>query len=750
MQIDDKPRGMRLLLERRDEGSDLMKTNRAHDIELATQSKNESLVQMTRSTLSQFLDISPDALIVINHVGTIVMLNKQTTMLFGFLLSELLGQPIEILLPERFHKAHRTHLRTFFSAPATRTMGMEFSFTGLRKDQTEFSVDISLRPLLVDGELHTIGTVYDVTRYALFAQAEQRARLVAAEQSSEIETIFNTLIDGIVVCNMQGYVLQCNTAACQILGIETHHGPFSHGTFLSLLSYAEFRDDYGQLLTPDRFPLQRILAGEVVTHSQAVELRKKDVHDHNEIWLSISGTPLRDHDGHLRGATCILRDMTEQRRLKRHIELLHSLIEIVEMLVQSSTHKDPQSVPEDLTMVTQAIGYAILKLVQRLLGCPYSILLGIYPQTDLLFIQAMAGFSPEQEQHLRPHLNRASLYDLINDPATLTLLKKQQLVPFDITQSPLLERLVVGSNAPNCLFVPIYIAHEFVGLLGVTFSHHAYQPDREEVTLITAISKLCALTLQYERHTLEQRRLIEDQSRVNEELERINTMQRTFLSVVGHEFRTALTSIEGFSALLRDKEYTDEKEAKDYANDIHIDAQRLERMITDLLDMEQMKQGQMQLRIGSLQVNEALTQVVKRLQRTTAHHTFDLCLDERQPRLEGDPDKLTQVFTNLLSNAVKYSPDGGAIVITSVIEGDSLHVSIQDHGVGIPAESIEAVFTPYHRVNSLSTRYISGTGLGLPIVKLIVELHQGQIWVESSYGQGSLFHMIFPLSAHQP
>jgi signal transduction histidine kinase len=163
-----------------------------------------------------------------------------------------------------------------------------------------------------------------------------------------------------------------------------------------------------------------------------------------------------------------------------------------------------------------------------------------------------------------------------------------------------------------------------------------------------------------------------------------------------------------------------------------------------------MKQGQMQLRIGSLQVNEALTQVVKRLQRTTAHHTFDLCLDERQPRLEGDPDKLTQVFTNLLSNAVKYSPDGGAIVITSVIEGDSLHVSIQDHGVGIPAESIEAVFTPYHRVNSLSTRYISGTGLGLPIVKLIVELHQGQIWVESSYGQGSLFHMIFPLSAHQP
>ena len=88
----------------------------------------------------------------------------------------------------------------------------------------------------------------------------------------------------------------------------------------------------------------------------------------------------------------------------------------------------------------------------------------------MMFPLAMVGFSPEQEQHLRPHLVGAHLSDFVNDPPTLALLQKQELAPFDLTRSPLLERLFPISDPPTCLFVPIYVAHHLAGLLGVTFS----------------------------------------------------------------------------------------------------------------------------------------------------------------------------------------------------------------------------------------------------------------------------------------
>jgi two-component system, OmpR family, sensor histidine kinase VicK len=99
----------------------------------------------------------------------------------------------------------------------------------------------------------------------------------------------------------------------------------------------------------------------------------------------------------------------------------------------------------------------------------------------------------------------------------------------------------------------------------------------------------------------------------------------------------------------------------------------------------------------------------------------------------------------LLSNAIKYSPMGGDILIKSTREGNAIHVSILDHGTGIASEFLENIFTPYHRINDTSTRYIQGTGLGLSLVREIIHQHEGKIWVESTLDQGSTFHFSLPL-----
>lgn len=115
----------------------------------------------------------------------------------------------------------------------------------------------------------------------------------------------------------------------------------------------------------------------------------------------------------------------------------------------------------------------------------------------------------------------------------------------------------------------------------------------------------------------------------------------------------------------------------------------------------------------------------------------------------GDPLRLSQVLTNLLSNAVKYSPDGGTIVIRGVVNGSSAEISIEDTGLGIPAEHLLHVFERFYRVD-ISNRAIGGTGLGLTICKLIVEGHNGEIRVESTVDEGSTFTVSLPLAPDPP
>ncbi|HEY7065756.1 MAG TPA: GAF domain-containing sensor histidine kinase [Chloroflexota bacterium] len=234
------------------------------------------------------------------------------------------------------------------------------------------------------------------------------------------------------------------------------------------------------------------------------------------------------------------------------------------------------------------------------------------------------------------------------------------------------------------------------------------------------------------------------QQTANAELERLNRTKSEFVSIVSHEFRTALTGIQGFSEMMRDEDFTLE-EMKEYAGDINKDAQRLNRMITEMLDLDRMESGRMTLNVGEVDLNQVIAEVAERARPNAPDHSIRLALDESLPPLSGDRDKLTQVLTNLVSNAVKYSPEGGEIALTSRREDGTAHVLVQDHGMGIPPEALEKVFERFSRVESDTSHYIQGTGLGLPIVRQIVQMHGGRAWVESTLGEGSTFQFTVPL-----
>ena len=599
---------------------------------------------------------------------------------------------------------------------------------------------------LVKAQLHTAGELLERQIHTAeeLVKAQQHMRIKAYERMNDLKTIFNAIMDGIIVYDEREYIIRSNEAANHFLGIETQNDKENYNSLPSWRTTYQLRDAHGYPFSHEHLPLKRLLHGERLTARQAVTVHLYTLDD-RDVQISVTGAPLYDQQGHLYGAVCVLRDVTTRKYMERRIEILEVLLQMVELLVKSSAQKELVVIQDDSTLVIQQIENNILALAQRLLGCSHAIIMGIHQSTHILSLFAQAGFSNAQEQHLRADLAGAHLSLLVNDTSKVALLEQQEQVPFIVAQLPLLSSLSAQSSEQNWHLVPIHVAHRLIGLLTIAFPESAHLPASGGVALITAISKLCSLVLQYEQQTTERDQLMTAKIFLNEQLEQVNKMQSDFISVVSHEFRTSLTTIEGFSDLLRSENYPSE-EVKDYSNDIYTDAIRLHRMVTDLLDLEQMKKGKMQLRMVWVDINMLLRTIVKRMELISTRHPLHLSLDEKLPPLEGDPDKLTQVIMNILSNAIKYSPMGGDILIKSSKEGNSVYVSIQDHGTGIAPEFIANIFKPYQRINSTSTRYIQGTGLGLSLAQEIIHQHKGKIWAESTPEHGSTFHFSLPLS----
>ena len=238
---------------------------------------------------------------------------------------------------------------------------------------------------------------------------------------------------------------------------------------------------------------------------------------------------------------------------------------------------------------------------------------------------------------------------------------------------------------------------------------------------------------------------LDAQRQANVNLEKLDKTKSEFLSIVSHEFRTALTGIQGFSELIRDGGL-EADELRAYGGYIFNDADRISRLITDMLDLDRMESGRMSMRAADVDINDVLMEAISRAAPYATSVEFKSDLDPRLPIVTGDRDRLIQVVSNIVNNAVKYSPEGGTVTIASRVDGRLALISITDTGIGIPQEEIAHVFERFRRVRSGAAQSIPGTGLGLTIVKQIVEMHGGKIWVESAVAHGSSFHFTIPLA----
>jgi signal transduction histidine kinase len=228
-------------------------------------------------------------------------------------------------------------------------------------------------------------------------------------------------------------------------------------------------------------------------------------------------------------------------------------------------------------------------------------------------------------------------------------------------------------------------------------------------------------------------------------LSRQEQLRRNIVSDVAHELRTPLSNIRGYLEAIQDGLTTPSPEL---INSLHEEAMLLNRLVDDLQDLALAEAGQLQLRPVPVNLETiilgALTALQPRMKEKAIHLTTDLA--PQLPNLEVDPERIGQVLRNLLANAITYTPEGGSITLRAAPCPKGVEVWVQDNGIGIAQEHLKNVFERFYRADESRSRATGGAGLGLAIVRQLVQAHGGEINIESVLGAGTTVKFTLPMT----
>lgn len=235
------------------------------------------------------------------------------------------------------------------------------------------------------------------------------------------------------------------------------------------------------------------------------------------------------------------------------------------------------------------------------------------------------------------------------------------------------------------------------------------------------------------------------------EIRRLERMRSEFVANVSHELKTPVAAVKGFAETLLGGGVTDEKTARSFLQIIYDENERLNRLIGDILELSKIESKRVQLECSPVHLIEFFDSVLGTISKVAEKKNITLSANVPEELfIEGDEDKLRQIFMNLLSNAINYTHEGGNVKVTVVNQQkpdgtESVVFTVSDTGMGIPRKDLPRIFERFYRVDKARSRSSGGTGLGLSIVKHLVDLHRGVISVESELGIGSSFILEFPL-----
>lgn len=550
------------------------------------------------------------------------------------------------------------------------------------------------------------------------------------ESEEKYRGVVTSMKEGIYRTNADGEIVFLNKAAADIFGYRSPEdaiGINMNTLYVEEIDAARMNSELRGRGSVDRFRFW---------------MTRKDG---RAVCVETSGSLMKDRDDKVVGVEGIFRDATEEVRLERETKEKAERLAVINEItnaINSSLNVD---------RVYEVIAVQVRKLVQ--FDCA-----GIALQNDTG--DRMEAFklwpisSREPAQAITFVVDEGSgLHQVLESARPLAIEGEREVSGLsDATR-------VLGTDVRSCVYLPLFSKEHLTGafMLGRK-NDEAF--GRYDIEVLEQIAGQIGVAIDNARLFKNLVRLFEEVkeaqeklAQAHEELKTFDTMKTNLLSNVSHELRTPLVSIMGYTDMIYREKVGPLNEAQKEYLDISLrNVDKLVTLIENLLDFSRLHRGMEKPVFGMIDLLEVAKSSVQVVKPVADRRKIRVELKAPQEDLivEGDKEKLSQVFDNLLSNAVKFNDNGGSVFVE--LRKDSAgnaEVSVRDTGIGIPKEALDKVFTRFYQYDSSSTRKYGGTGIGLSIAQDIVRMHGGRISVTSEEGKGSTFIFALPLVQHR-
>lgn len=578
------------------------------------------------------------------------------------------------------------------------------------------------------GELGQLAAAFDRMAEGLEQREEAIAQLNQdlRRRVNELQALFDVIPISIAIAeDATCHRVKLNPAFCKILQISRNgNASMTPPAGEAKPGYTILRE--GQALADAELPLQLAAARGVEVKDAEIDIIRSDGKKFN---LYGYAAPLFDEQGETRGAVSAFLEITERKRIERQLRFLAEASRVL------ASSLDYQTTLDNIT------GLVVPDLAD---WCA----LYIWESTTLN-LMAVQG-TPDKIQQVReydasyPCDPQDRYHPLVRVLYSGQSELKENVTDVDleaIAQSPEHLASLQALNIKSFICLPLLARGQTLGILALVYSESGRHYSPADLTLAEEVSYRAVLAI-------DNARLYQVSETARTTAQQANRIKDNFLATLSHELRTPLNGILGWSQLLQKGGLNEQTSAKALAT-IERNAKAQVQLIEDLLDISRIIQGKLRLDVRPVDLMAVVEAAIDSVKPTAEARNIRLqtILDPAAGPISGDPDRLQQVLWNLLSNAIKFTPKGGRVQVRLERINSHVEVAVSDTGKGISQDFLPYVFERFRQADSSITRAHGGLGLGLAIVRNLVELHGGTIQVASpGEGQGTTFTVMLPLN----
>jgi PAS domain S-box-containing protein len=686
----------------------------AHVQDITEQKKIENELRDSEEKYRGLLENANDIVYSHDLQGKYLTINRAGEKITGYSREEILGglNIAQVVAPEHLELAREMIARKLRDPSPT-----VYELDIISKDGKRLTLELSTRISRREGHPVAVeGIARDITE-------RKRAEAELQKSKKQIEIILQGVAESITAQDATGRLVYANDAAAKTLGLPSAQDLMETPVQI-LLDRFEILDETRKAFPPEQLP-GRIALREGKSAEATICYRSKETGE--ERWTAIKSTPVFDKDGQVQFAINIFQDITERRRTEQAQKFLAEASEVINSSLDYTTTLASLA----QKVVPTLADWCAVDVIEEDHSLKRLAVAHVDPRKVEWAYELQKRYPPDMNASLGvPNVLRTGKSEIYPE------IKDEMLVAAARDDEHLQIMRDIGFT--SAIIVPLIAHGRTLGAITFITAESKRIYGREDLAVAENLAHRAAVAI--------------DNARLYRSAQEANRLKDEFLATLSHELRTPLTAILGWSNLLRTGKIQNLNAASGLEA-IERNARAQSKLIDDLLDVSRIITGK--LRIESKQINPVsfIEAALESLRPAAEAKGVDVNLipDSDICPVSGDPARLQQVIWNILSNALKFTPKGGRIQVRVGRADSQIEIAISDTGAGIKPEFLPHVFDRFRQADQSSTRHHGGLGLGLAIVRHLVELHGGTVHAESAgEGKGATFVVRLPVSdAHQ-